>query len=94
MWFVKHPRCNRPFRAPQGMTEQEVATLWVETKRDPQFGIAHTSFWKPDAEDLAKLQAGGTVALTIFGSGHPVLSMAVEDAAPEGPSQPSAGTGG
>jgi hypothetical protein len=35
----------------------------------------HTSFWLPSAEDLARLNAGEPIALTIYGNTHPVVSV-------------------
>ena len=36
-----------------------------------------TSFWKPDANELAHLAAGGTVAMTCFSTKHPVVGLGV-----------------
>lgn len=79
MWFVDHPRCNQFMGAPPGR-EADVATLRIEDKRDGPFGRQMTSFWKPNETDLALLNAGGVVALSIHSAVHPVLSMSVEKA--------------
>lgn len=36
------------------------------------------SFWKPDALELAALNAGNSVVLTILGSGMPPVCLGVE----------------
>lgn len=78
MWFVDHPKCNANMGAPSGM-ETTVGTLRIRDLRQGQFGGREmTSYWKPDAEDLKVLNAGGTVALTIHSPVHPVISMAIE----------------
>jgi hypothetical protein len=37
----------------------------------------YTSFWRPSSEELAALNSGGRVALTVFGPTHPPVAMAV-----------------
>ncbi len=76
MEFFKHPLCNHAFTAPPG-TEDDCDTLPVVVWADPTFGPASTSFWRPSAEDLAMLNAGGSIGLSIFATGHPVVSMGV-----------------
>jgi hypothetical protein len=36
---------------------------------------SHTSFWLPTPEDLARLNAGDPIALTIYGNTHPVVAV-------------------
>ena len=72
----KHPHCNFAFTAPPG-TEEECGTLHVVAWKDPTFGPASTSFWRPSEDEIATLVAGGSIALNIFATGHPVVSMAV-----------------
>jgi hypothetical protein len=76
MEFFKHPLCNFEFTAPPG-TEKECDSLPVQTWKDPTFGPCSTSFWRPNQEELAALVAGGSIALNIFATGHPVVSMGV-----------------
>lgn len=40
-------------------------------------GHRMVSVWKPDAEELAALNAGGCVALTVLGTDHPPVSVDV-----------------
>lgn len=44
--------------------------------RDPE-AETQTSYWKPDADELAQLNAGVPVALTIFGRFHPPVKLSV-----------------
>lgn len=74
MEFFKHRECNFVFTAPPG-TEDECDELWVRTDIDPTFGPVSTSFWRLSKEDMARLNAGGSIALNIFATGHPVVSM-------------------
>lgn len=42
------------------------------------------SAWKPDAQELAALNAGGSIVLRIVNLTHPVVALyVIEDAAPE-----------
>lgn len=36
------------------------------------------SFWRPTAEELEQLNAGGLVTLYVFGTMHPPVSIGVE----------------
>jgi hypothetical protein len=74
MQYFKHPHCNHAFTAPPG-TEDECGTLHVKAWVDPTFGPASTSYWRPSVEELAALNGGGSVALTVFATGHPVVMM-------------------
>ena len=69
---------NFTYTAPEGQ-EKDVADLHVRRGIDPGgLGMSITSLWKPSEEELACLLAGAGVALTIYGSGHPVVSVGVE----------------
>lgn len=39
-----------------------------------------TSVWEPTPEELAMLNAGGAVRLTILGSGHPPVMLSAQPA--------------
>lgn len=38
-----------------------------------------TSFWKPTEDELAELNNGGSIELTIWGGSHPPVSLTVTD---------------
>ena len=44
-------------------------------------GVNHmTSVWEPTPKELAELAAGGSVRLTILGSGHPPVMLTTQPA--------------
>lgn len=44
-------------------------------------GVNHmTSLWEPTPKELAMLQAGGAVRLTILGTGHPPVMLTTQPA--------------
>lgn len=67
---IKHPHCNDVLRKPDGMTEEECRDLHICRASGCVW-----SFWKPNAEELAALVVGGSVALSIMGETHPPLSI-------------------
>lgn len=67
---IKHPHCNDVLRKPEGMTEDECRDLHIWRS-----GGCVWSFWKPDAEELAALVVGGSVALSVMSETHPLLSI-------------------
>jgi hypothetical protein len=42
-----------------------------------------TSVWEPTPKELAELQAGGAVRLTIMGTGHPPVAITTQPAPEE-----------
>ena len=60
-------------------TQPEIATLHVTRSFDEDMRCEKmSSFWQPDPDELAALAKGSKVMLTIFGIGHPVVSLGVE----------------
>lgn len=62
---------------------------WDEAKSGPCGGLpikrseyrgtpTLTSYWRPSEEDIANILAGYCVRLTVFGEGHPPVSLDVE----------------
>lgn len=80
MEIVRHPQTNHSFGAPADMQDGSCAALPVVIASDG-YGTWAYSFWKPDAEELAALQAGGAIQLGVRlggdGGSHPVVSMCV-----------------
>lgn len=78
MDIFNHPRCTHVMGKPSNMTDAQCAGLPVLPFTD-ELGTSAMSFWKPSAEDLAILNAGGTVALGILGGmqAHPVVFVTV-----------------
>ena len=78
---TQHPSNNRVLGAPAGWDRSELPCGALAITDQIIDGVPHVvSFWRPDADDLAKLNAGGTVALWIVGRTMPPASVGVEPA--------------
>lgn len=79
MEFIKHPSCNTQLGPPPGVSSEKCGTLPIKRWSQPGYGPVDTSFWKPDAEELAALVAGGCIAVNLHvGPGqHPMMSTNV-----------------
>jgi len=79
MRYIQHPSNNFVLGAPKGWDQKELpcGALPV-TSLDVEGKPAMVSFWRPDAEELAALNAGGTVALWVYGTTHPVVAVGVD----------------
>jgi hypothetical protein len=80
MDIVRHPQTNHDFGAPPDMQDGSCASLPVVLYQD-QYGLWALSFWKPSAEEIATLAAGGAIQLGVRlggdGGSHPVVSMGI-----------------
>lgn len=68
------------FNAPHGWRptrDGDCAGLPVRITRDEHHTMM-TSFWRPSPDDLAALNAGACVSLTVLGLSHPVVALGVE----------------
>jgi hypothetical protein len=76
MEIINHPACTGTLAAPPGV--EGVAPLPVAPLAT-DLGTALFSFWKPDAAELAALNAGQCVALGVYtqAENHPVVTVAV-----------------
>lgn len=67
--------------APKGWDQTldgRVEGLPVLPDIDPQSGLPVLySVWRPDADELAMLMAGGAVRLGVLGGGHPIVNMLI-----------------
>ena len=75
MNFVTHPSNNMLMKAPEGASN--VSDLPVTVAQLPSGERAMISFWQPDAEELAALNAGSPVMLHVLSQHHPVVMLAV-----------------
>lgn len=89
MEIRKHPNCNFDFGAPADMQDGSCATLPVILYTDAA-GTWAQSFFQPNAEQLAALNAGGALTLFVRTSGepglppgHPVVGLGVTSDATE-----------
>ena len=75
-WATPHT-----FHRPEGVAEEDCGALEVlvddQAGQGTMAGRALRSHWRPTASELAVLLGGGTVELSIFGRGHPPVSMLV-----------------
>lgn len=84
MNYVQHPSNNRVLGAPTGWDQNALpcsALPVTDTVQDGVAGVA--SFWRPDADELKALQAGGLVVLNVIGRTMPPVQLLV--VAPEQP---------
>lgn len=72
MKFQHHDSNNMLLGPPKGMDNCEPlpATMIIE-----EVGTRIVSFWRPNEAELAILNAGGCVALHIFGAFHPPVAI-------------------
>lgn len=81
---TQHPSNNRVLGAPPGWNQRELPVRALAVTDTVLEGIpCIASFWRPDAEELAALNAGGLVMLHVVGRSLPPVALAVT--APEVP---------
>lgn len=76
---------TRSFGPPRGWDEQEngpCGVLSIHDVRDSAGANRMVSIWQPTPEELARLQSGAPVMLTIFGDVHPPVSVGVGEPGP------------
>jgi hypothetical protein len=75
----QHPSNNGVLGAPKGWDQGELPCGALPITRTEIDGMpAVVSYWKPTAEELAALAAGGSVALWVIGTTMPPVSLVVE----------------
>ena len=73
---TQHISNNRVLGAPPGWVQGELPVGAIAITDVVNRGIPTVvSFWKPDAEELAALNAGGLVSLSIIGHSMPPASI-------------------
>jgi len=76
---TQHPSNNLVLGAPIGWDQGELPCSALPVTRVAYEGQpAMLSFWRPNAAELEQLNAGGLVALCVFGTSHPPVSVGVE----------------
>lgn len=58
--------------------------LWVRVSKHGPGNLLWESAWEPTPEELALLNAGGSVVLSVVGLGQPPVALYVEPAEDEG----------
>ena len=76
MQILQHRLCTDSIGAPSDMPEPDCSALPCMYLED-EFGKWTVSFWKPDAEEVARLNAGGCITLSVRAAGrqHPVVGL-------------------
>lgn len=80
MIATTHKTHNKTYAPPKGWNAEvngPCGSLGVRIARYSEELTSNTSHWCPDANELALLNAGGYVALTVVGM-QPPVSLAVE----------------
>lgn len=67
---IQHPLCNDVLKAPAG--DETCDDLHICRENGEVW-----SFWRPNAEELAAIVTGGSIALRVAGQTHPPLSLHV-----------------
>lgn len=79
MRFIQHPSNTRVLGAPPGWDQQQLPCSALPITDHGHDGLpAITSFWQPDAAELAALNAGKPVMLTVIGRAMPPVCLGVE----------------
>lgn len=77
MNFIQHHTNNRVLGAPEGVPIDHCRALPItDTMMNDEPAVA--SFWKPEAHELALLNAGKAVVLFVQGDNHAPLYVGVE----------------
>lgn len=82
---------SRILNAPAGWNEREPIKCGMLPIRDTKVdGIpCMQSMWKPDADELKHILAGGHIVLTIYGRGHPPVWVGVESVTADADRKPA-----
>ena len=77
---TQHPSNNGVLGAPAGWDQEQLPCSALAITRTDWDGVpAVVSFWKPSPEELAVLNAGGSVSLWIAGQGMPPVGLSVDE---------------
>ena len=77
----QHHTNNAVLGAPKGWDQGEVPCGALPITRTECDGLpCVVSYWKPTADELAMLNAGGSVALWVAGTSMPPVMLAVDPA--------------
>ena len=79
---TQHASNNRVLGAPVGWDQGELPCGALAITDAMQGGVpCVVSFWRPDAAELAALNAGGLIYLSVVGRTMPPMGLGVEPAA-------------
>ncbi|MFC3457241.1 hypothetical protein [Massilia haematophila] len=76
---IQHPTNNAVLGAPAGWDQLELPCGALPVTRTQIDGLpAVVSFWRPTAAELAALNAGGSIELSVLGHTMPPVSLGVD----------------
>ena len=76
---IQHPSNNGVLGAPAGWDQGHVPCSALAITRTEVDGLpVVVSYWRPDADELAVLNAGGSVALHVAGTSMPPVMLTVD----------------
>lgn len=79
MQKTQHPSNNSVLGAPEGWNQSSLPVGALPITRTEVNGVpAVISYWRPSAEELAQLNAGGAVVLWVIGDTMPPVALEVE----------------
>lgn len=73
MKFHQHSSNNMLLGKPPGSKNVETMPATLIVGEDGEATVA--SFWRPDPQELAILNSGGSVVLYVFGTAHPPVAI-------------------
>lgn len=82
----QHPTTNTLLTAPAGTPDVVSLPVSAVLLPTPGFGAtpAVVSYWRPDADELARLNAGKSVAVIVLGTTQPPMRVCVDTEEPFG----------
>ncbi|MGK5031459.1 hypothetical protein [Janthinobacterium sp. DSP2-3-3] len=81
MQKIQHPSNNSVLGAPAGWDQGELPCSTLPITRTHVGDLpAVVSYWRPNAEELAVLSAGGSIALWVLGASMPPVNLSIEGA--------------
>lgn len=78
MNIYQHPACNEVLLPPKG--DADCRPLPILRMQDTDGVPVTMSFWKPTPEELQQLNAGGVIALHVWGRTHAPLYVGTREA--------------
>ncbi|MRW88853.1 hypothetical protein GJ699_02525 [Duganella sp. FT80W] len=76
---IQHPSNNAVLGAPEGWNQAELPCEALAITRSEYAGMPVVkSYWRPSAEELAILNAGGSVELAVLGHTMPPVMVSVD----------------
>jgi hypothetical protein len=76
MEIIKHSTCNATLGVSAEQAAAGIVPLPINRAQEDGVPVVQ-SFWKPDADELAYLNAGHPIVLSVFGHTHAPLRISV-----------------